>query len=266
MPAGYPGGRDDSPLAGAFGSEISEPWARVLRAMASRKEEKEARRAERIAAERAEQAGAQRTQRLIIGGAVLLALVVVGLGIALLAGSGGDDENTTKPNTSVPIPARKISDLNAAAKKAGCVVKSFPNEGQLHFDDNKGVNNNYKTNPPTSGEHRPTPAPDGIYAPGNEPDKENWVHTLEHGRIEYQYAPGTPQQRIDQLQTLYAESFRGLEGYHQMVLQNNTKMPFAVAAVAWRNYAACKTFTDDTFDVFRAFREQFVDKAPEQIP
>ena len=101
---------------------------------------------------------------------------------------------------------------------------------------------------------------------GNEPDKENWVHSLEHGRILYQYAPGTPARRISQLETLFNEPLKGVSGYHQLVLQNDTKMPFAVAAVAWTHYAACEKFTDKSFDVFRAFRERFVDKGPEIVP
>jgi hypothetical protein len=236
--------------------------------MASRKEEKEARRAERLAAENAEKAKNARQQRLMIGGGVLGALIAVAV-VALLITSGGsstDGQNTEKPNTSVAIPARQITDLAAAAKKAGCEFKTFPSEGRTHLADENAVNNNYKTNPPTSGNHRPTPAEDGVYAPGNEPDKENWVHTLEHGRIEFQYAKGTPQKRIDQLQTLFAEPFKGASGYHQMVLENNTNMPYAVAAVAWTHYVGCKKFTDDSFDALRAFRERFVDKGPELIP
>lgn len=236
--------------------------------MASRKDEKEARRAERVAAEKAEHAQQARKQRLLIAAGVLSVIAVIALAALLISSSGSseDGEDTAEPNTSVPIPARQITDLDEAAKAAGCEFKTFPSEGREHFGDDKGVNDAYKTNPPTSGEHRPTPAEEGIFAPGNEPAKENWVHNLEHGRILYQYAPGTPQKRIDQLQTLYAEPFKGTSGYHQMVLQNNTKMPFAVAGVAWTHYVGCEEFTDETFDVLRAFRERFVDKGPELIP
>jgi hypothetical protein len=236
--------------------------------MASRKEEKESRRAERVAAEKVEQSKQARQQRLLIGGGVLGAAAALAV-IAVLVLSGGGDSGgaTEKPDTSVPIPAQEIKDLGVAARKAGCVFRQFPEEGHTHFLDQTTVNNNYKTNPPTSGDHRPPPAPAaGIYATGNEPDKENWVHSLEHGRVIYQYAPGTPQKRINQLQTLFAEPFRGVSGYQQAVMQNNTDMPFAVAAVSWTRYVGCDKFTDDTFDVFRAFRERFVDKGREQIP
>jgi hypothetical protein len=65
---------------------------------------------------------------------------------------------------------------------------------------------------------------------------------------------------------LFNENLKGVAGYHQLLFQNNTKMPFAVAAVAWTNILGCKTMNPQVFDAFRAFRERFVDKGPELIP
>jgi hypothetical protein len=232
--------------------------------MSSRQEEKQRRREEREAAEKAAQSAASRRRRLqLVGGGALVAAAIAAVVIALA--SGGDDSKEA-PTASVPIPARQISDLDAAAKAAGCVVKSFPSEGREHLASDSATFDGYRTNPATSGTHRPTPAEDGIYTTGNEPAKENWVHSLEHGRILLQYAPGTPAQRVAQLQTLAAEPLNGVSGYHQLVFQNNTRMPFAVAGVAWTHYVGCERFTDKTFDVLRAFRQRYVDKGPELIP
>ena len=49
-------------------------------------------------------------------------------------------------------------------------------------------------------------------------------------------------------------------------MQNNTKMPFAVAAVAWRHYVGCPEFTDESIKALGDFREVYVDTAPEKIP
>jgi hypothetical protein len=167
---------------------------------------------------------------------------------------------------TAPIPARKITDFNAAVKASGCTFTTYPSEGRTHLPSDTATNNNYKTNPPTSGAHRPTPAEDGVYATNNAPDKENFVHALEHGRIEIQYAPGTPQKTQDQLNTLFNEDLKGVPGYHQLLFQNNTKMPFAVAATAWTHILGCKTMNPQVFDAIRAFRDRFVDKGPELIP
>jgi hypothetical protein len=49
-------------------------------------------------------------------------------------------------------------------------------------------------------------------------------------------------------------------------MRNNTKMPFQVAAVAWRHYMACREFTPEAIAALRTFREELVDQAPEKVP
>ncbi len=220
--------------------------------MSSRQEQKEQAKRERLEREAAEQKAAKRKRLAqIVGGVVVGAVVVVGVVLAIAGGSKGDRDDTN---------------LTAAAKAAGCTVKSFPDEGAAHVAQ-KRTAADYKTNPPTSGDHNINPAPDGVYAPGNEPEIENWVHTLEHGRILFQYKPGTPAPRIAQLQTLFNEAVLDSgNGYHSVLMQNNTKMPFAVAAVAWRHYVGCPEFTDKSLDALRDFREVYVDTAPEKVP
>jgi hypothetical protein len=234
--------------------------------VASRQKEKEARRRERLAREAEERRRAERNRRLqIAGGAVLGVAVVAAVVIAVVASSGGSSNEGPQPTgptnpqvKAVPIPPRKTTDLFAAAKAAGCVVKTFPSEGRTHITG-PGT---YKTNPPTSGNHNPVPAPDGDYSGKQTPAKENYVHTLEHGRIEFQYAPGTPAKIIGQLRTLFAEQ----GAYHDLLFENNTNMPYQVAATAWTHLIGCKKVTPETWDALRAFRERYTDQAPEQIP
>jgi hypothetical protein len=234
--------------------------------MASRQEEKERRRQERIEREQAQAGKAASRRRLQLVAGAVLAIALVGAVVAAFASSGGSDSGPKTEGSSAKIPARQVSDFDAAVKAAGCTYKAYPSEGREHLSSDSGTNDKYKTNPPTSGTHRPTPADDGIYTPGNEPAKENFVHSLEHGRIEIQYKKGTPQSRIDQLEALFNEPLKGVAGYHQLLFQNNTDMPYEVAATAWTQLMGCKTFNDKTFDALRAFRERFVDKGPELIP
>jgi hypothetical protein len=221
--------------------------------VSSRQEQKEQAKRERLEREAAEQKAAKRKRLLqIIGGVVVGAVVVVGI-VLVIAGGGKDAKRDSKG-------------LTASAKAAGCVVKTFPDEGAAHVAKTLTAAD-YKTNPPTSGDHNINPAPDGVYAPGNEPEIQNWVHTLEHGRIIFMYKPGTAAGRISQLQTLFNEKVLDSgNGYHSVLMQNNTKMPFAVAAVAWRHYVACPEFTDKSLVAMRDFRTVYVDTAPEKIP
>ena len=236
--------------------------------MSSRQEEKERRRREREEREQAERRKASSKRRLqLVAGAVLGVAAIAAVIVAVTASGGNDGGSESGSDLAkAAIPARKITDFDAAVKASGCTFKSYPSEGRTHLPSDTATNNNYKTNPPTSGAHRPTPAEDGVYAPENTPAKEAYVHTLEHGRIEIQYAPGTPKKVQDQLNTLVNEPLKGAPGYHQLLFQNNTKMPFAVAATAWTHILGCKTMNPQVFDAIRAFRERFVDKGPELIP
>lgn len=238
--------------------------------MASRKEEKERLRKEREERQQAEASKAASKRRLQLAGGGVLAIVAVGAAVAAIASSGGGDKKDSaasgeKAYGKAALPARKITDFDEAVAAAGCTYKHYTSEGRTHLPSDTAVNNKYKTNPPTSGDHRPTPAADGVYAPGNTPDKENYVHTLEHGRIELQYSPNAPKLVQDQMNTLFNEKNKGAEGYHMVLFQNNTDMPYEVAATAWTQLIGCKTVNDKTWDALRAFRDRFTDKGPELI-
>jgi hypothetical protein len=234
--------------------------------VSSRQEEKERRRKEREEREQAEarKAAGKRRLQLVAGG--VLALVAIAAVIAAIVSSSGGKSKADATLATAPIPAQKITNFDEAVKAAGCQFKTFPSEGRTHLPSDTGVNNKYKTNPPTSGTHRPTPAPDGVYAVNNAPAKEAAVHSLEHGRIELEYKPGTPKKVQNQLNALFNEKLKGVPGYHQLLFQNQTNMPFQVAAVAWTHYLGCPTMNDKVFDAMRAFRARFVDKGPELIP
>lgn len=220
--------------------------------MSSRQEEKEQRKREREARERAAAQAAKRKRRVQIIGGVVAAAVIVGA-VLVIAGAGSDKKRDSRA-------------LTTAAGRAGCVVRSFPDAGATHVATTLAPAD-FKTNPPTSGNHNPNPAQDGVYAPGNEPEIGNWVHTLEHGRILFQYKAGTPPGRIAQLQALFNEPvLSSAGGYHTVLMQSNSKMPFAVAGVSWRHFVGCTRFTDQSIAVLRAFRNVYVDTGPEKIP
>jgi hypothetical protein len=233
--------------------------------MATRKDEKEQRRAERIAAEQAEQEAAARRRRiyaLIVGG--VLAVAAVGAIVAVVASGGGDTTDAHKAmnvaqdkvaNASA-APEQTITDLAEAAAAAGCVVKNPAVAGSTH--EAPGSKLTFKTEPPTSGNHYAEPADDGAY--DTRPNPGYTTHTLEHGRIYIQYQPSLDPQRIKQLGGLFNE-----DPYH-MVISPNRKMPYDVAVTAWGHLAGCKKVTDETFDVIRAFRERYRDQGPEQVP
>jgi hypothetical protein len=232
--------------------------------MSSRQEEKERRKRERQGREQAEKAKAARRKRMQVvfgGGLAVLAVAAIVVVIAVVA-LGGDDGEAEVAAGSASIPSQKISDLDDAVKAAGCKLTHAENEGAGHEEkDFKPAD--YKQNPPTSGNHFPTWYEDGVYNPGDTPELGRLVHTLEHGRINVQYKPGTPETTVAQLEAFLKESD---DGYHMLLYENTTGMPFAVAATAWDQQLGCTTMNAKVFDALRTFRAEYIDKGPEVVP
>jgi hypothetical protein len=227
--------------------------------MTSRKEQKERLKAERLQREQ-EAAAAERRKRLVGygagGGLAVAAIVAV---IVVFAAGGGDDGSSGSgvqgefPEGS--IPAARTADLEQAAKAAGCKVEDFPEEGNGHVQTAV----DYKTNPPTSGDHNPIPAEDGAYT--DAPETEALVHSLEHGRITIQFDPAVPDSVKGDLKALFDEL-----QYHVILTPNETGMPFEVAATAWTRSLGCPQMNEQVFDAIRAFHADFVDQGPEFVP
>jgi hypothetical protein len=240
--------------------------------VASRQEEKERRRQERLEREQAERKTAARRKRvqLVFGG--LLAVAAIGGIVAVVAlgvlggdsGGGGGPGEPAQPSQAaadVQLPEQKEGDVDAAAKAAGCTLTHPEIEGATH-EDKAFKASDYKTNPPTSGNHTPDWYEDGVYGPGDTPELGMTVHTLEHGRIDVQYKPGTPEGDVTKLEALLAES----DGYHMLLFENATGMDAQVAATAWGHSVTCPEMNDGVFDAIRTFRGEYIDKGPEAVP
>jgi hypothetical protein len=239
--------------------------------VATRQHEKEQRRQARLERERAEARAAARRKRvqlavgalLAIGAVAAVAAFVVG-GVGGGGGSDGDDGSEPRAiRENLPaLPEQQTADMQDAAKAAGCTLANPSFEGADH-ENREFRPADYKTNPPTSGNHNPIWYDDGIYEPGTVPRLGMLVHTLEHGRINLQYKPGTPAADVLKLEALLAEQS---EGYHMLLYENTTGMDAQVAATAWTHSLTCPRMNDEVFDAIRTFRARYIDKGPEAQP
>ena len=229
--------------------------------MASRKDQKEALRRERLERERAAAEAARRRRLVLLGaGAVVAAAVVifgVVMGIDQLGGggNGGSGQEGEFPERSEPLPAPRGLELRPAAQAAGCTVRDLEEEGNQHV----GGPVQYRSNPPTSGNHAAEPAEDGAYT--SAPAKEALVHSLEHGRVVMQFRPGAPEEVRGGLKALFDE-----DPYQMVLVPNETNMPFEVAATAWRHLLGCPRMNDRVYDALRAFRDEYRGRGPEPVP
>ena len=228
--------------------------------------EREKRRQERIESEGAD-AGSNRN-RLIVGYAIA-STVVLAIAVVVFVLASGDDSssapegdahinlnasigstNGVEPdNRAGTVPAAaKTTDLTAAAKQAGCKLRlHLKDEGHNHIPVGSPAPD-YKTNPPTSGDHVEPPyqQADGAYT--EMPEEIDFVHSLEHGRMEIQYSPDLAEKDQLALKGLYDTM------YGATLLFPNDKMPYEVAATTWTNLLGCPTYKGAaTLDAIRAF-------------
>lgn len=229
--------------------------------MASRKEQKEQLRKARL--EREQKAAAVAAARRRRTGIVLGTLLGAGLIIAvvgILSTAGSDDSTASKARASSwpdgNIPARKAEDLDAAVKASGCVMRSPRSEGAGHTE--QAVT--YKTQPPTSGPHFPTPAHDAATLAAPKP-YESLVHALEHGRVILWFKPSAAPATRGALKKIYDED-KALT----VLTPNSRSMPYEVAATAWTKLLGCPTYNDRVADAMRAFRDTYRLKGPEYFP
>ena len=247
--------------------------------MATRKEEKERLQRAREEAESDSRKGERK--RLILGYVVaglISAAVLVGIVVAIVGGSDGSssgssasgdrlndsfgivpDGVTVDDRDSVEPPTDgNTTDLQAAADAAKCeLLTDQKDEGSTHIDASAGVPD-YAAKPPTSGDHSADPLTDGAYAEA--PSPLNFIHALEHGRIEIQYSPDLPEESQLELLGLYDEDSAG------MIVFPNPDMPYEVAATAWTQTLGCDSYEGAaTLDAIRAFKAQYRARGPEPI-
>ena len=253
--------------------------------MATKRERRERLRQEREAAE--QEAAASDKRRLYLGygvAGVIVVAIVAGIVVAITSGGDGDDASTSdspelayiQPELGV-VPAEmepdgregiappppEQGDLEEAARAASCDLQlDLEDEGNTHIT-NEDQNVDYRTNPPTSGDHYGVPSEtafgalaDGAYL--NTPPITRAVHSLEHGRVEIQYSPDLSEEEQLQIKGVFEESPQGV------IMFPNPDMPYDVAITAWTQLAGCESYEGaTTLDVLRIFRDTYRGGGPE---
>jgi Protein of unknown function (DUF3105) len=220
--------------------------------MANRREE-ERERLRQAREEKEKTHTSSERKRLILGYGVagIIGLVVVAGIVAAIVSSGGGDAgesahinlesgstNGVSPDDRTGAKPAAIQDLSAeqAAKRAGCVLRlKLKDEGHTHIPTGSEAPE-YKTSPPTSGNHVEPPymQADGAYS--ETPLPIDVVHSLEHGRMEIQYSSDLPEDAQLELKGLYETMYGGV------LLFPNDEMPYEVAATTWTNLIGCKKY------------------------
>jgi Protein of unknown function (DUF3105) len=228
-----------------------------------REEERERLRQAREEKEKSHTSSERKRLFLAYGAAGLIGLIVVGAAIVAIVSSGGGDggesahinvesgsTNGISPDDRTGVKPVGVEELDVeqAAKQAGCVLRlKLKDEGHTHIPAGSEAPE-YKTNPPTSGNHVEPPyqQADGAYT--EMPLPIDMVHSLEHGRMEIQYSPDLSEDAQLELKGLYETMYGGV------LLFPNQEMPFEVAATTWTNLLGCEKYEGKkTLDAIAAF-------------
>ncbi len=228
-----------------------------------REEERERLRQARQERESSQTKGEKRRLMAVYGGAGLIGLLVVVGVVVLIASSGASggsgeahiNQSSGSTNGVAPderagtTPAQaKTTNLKQAAKKAGCTLRlHLKDEGHEHIAPTAATPE-YKTNPPTSGNHAESPYQEADGAYSEMPGEIFIVHALEHGRMEIQYSPELAEEDQLALKGLYETMYGGT------LMFPNDQMEYEVAATTWTNLLGCPEYKGDaTLDAIRAF-------------
>jgi hypothetical protein len=149
---------------------------------------------------------------------------------------------------------RNKANLAKIAKAGGCsAIQTFPSEGATHVTPPATVN--YKTNPPTSGNHYGSPANTGILSPA--PQDEQLVHNMEHGHVIFWYKPDLDPALITALQDVVKKDPT------RLILVPRSQMDTPLAFTSWQHMQTCPTPTAATAAVAQKFADARKAKGPE---
>ena len=132
------------------------------------------------------------------------------------------------------------------------IGQSYPEEGRNHVAD--GVKVNYKTNPPSSGDHYGDPANWGVYE--HEIPDEAAVHNLEHGGIWISYRTDVPDATKKKLTEIAKSNTK-------VILTPRAKNDSSVALVSWRRIYKMEALDEN---MMQNFILKYKNTGPEQVP
>jgi hypothetical protein len=178
----------------------------------------------------------QRRRRTILY--TVLTLGVIGALVAFIVINNRQDAAPSNADFD-----KEQAALAGARSEAGCTdIQTFPNAGQTHIAEDKQPSN-WNSNPPTSGDHDPSPLPGGFY-PQDQGEK-HVVHSLEHGYVVIQYKNAGPD-IVAQLQNLQ----KGYQGQKFVVMRYDALPKDGIALSAWTHNQVCSRYNADVVKSF----------------
>ena len=135
---------------------------------------------------------------------------------------------------------------------------SYTVEGRTHVAD--GIKVDYKTNPPSSGNHYAQPTKWGVYE--NSLPDETLVHNLEHGGVWISYKPTIPESAKERLRQI-------VKKYNsKVILEPRGANDADIALSSWGRVYKFNLNTDGSFDekMINNYILKYKNTGPELVP
>ena len=198
-------------------------------------------------------------------------MIAAAVGIFIASGGGGGDDsgsgdahinlnasfgstNGVQPDDRAGIEPRGVAEPEPArggqgGRAASCACTSKTRATSTSRRTRRRPTTKPTRRPPGPHVEPPFQQADGAYS--EMPKEIDFVHSLEHGRMEIQYSPDLPEKAQRELIGLYDTM------YGATLLFPNDKMPYEVAATTWTNMLACPTYKGAaTLEAIRAFGKE----------
>ena len=143
---------------------------------------------------------------------------------------------------------------SSATKPKDSPGQTFENQGQKHIKQGSTEHTPYNSNPPTSGDHWPTPAAWGTYDTSL-PDEE-LVHNLEHGGIWISYQPS----KLDQKTVNQLKDFA--QRYKLIIVEPRANDSAPISLAAWTHLQNLDNY-DET--AILKFINAYYNQGPEKV-
>jgi hypothetical protein len=179
--------------------------------------------------------------------ALLIFALASALFVLLACGGGDDSTSTTASKSSTTSTSTETGDTGSG--DCDPIEEVDVELGGTHFD-HEFTADDYPTNPPTGGDHNPTPIEAGSFY-SKPPRLGEAVHLLEHGAVigwTNDLSAADQQAVEDQFNDVFQD------GYYQLAVVENPELDVPFALSAWGAMQKCAQ-VDPT--VIRPFVEQW---------
>ena len=153
---------------------------------------------------------------------------------------------------NVAASRARRDDLARDLTATGCRYDRSSDPGSTHV-----AGATYRVNPPTGGDHDPSPSPARAYNEADVPTDPHVVHSLEHGFVALWYRPDLPTDKLAQLEAIQNRFD------NDVLLLPRPGLPTPIAATAWHQRLQCDQPAETTLT---RFVTAFANKGPERVP